>query len=87
MAGLDPAIHRNKKAGSDPGLFSLMSYRRIVIASQRVRANARPDDWLREAIHNLSATPSGLLRRFAPRNDGAEGVCRYSAASFASSAG
>jgi hypothetical protein len=29
-------------------------YDALVIASQRVRANARPDDWRREAIH-LSA--------------------------------
>jgi hypothetical protein len=41
MAGLDPAIHdekKNKKAGSDPGLFSI----RHSGARQRVGAPRRP---------------------------------------------
>jgi hypothetical protein len=29
-----------------------------------------PDDKLREAIHFSTARKNGLLRRFAPRNDG-----------------
>jgi hypothetical protein len=31
-----------------------------------------PDDRLREAIHSQSNGDNGLLRRFAPRNDGTE---------------
>src|ERR1700689_2578622 len=40
-----------------------------VIASQRSRECA-PDDRLRDAIHEATKSKSGMLRRFAPRNDG-----------------
>jgi hypothetical protein len=40
-----------------------------VIASQRGRREAPPDDKLREAIHISAQRKNGLLRRFAPRND------------------
>jgi len=36
----------------------------IVIASQRVGANAPPDDELREAIHSFFPMRDGLLRRY-----------------------
>jgi hypothetical protein len=43
-----------------------------MIAASSLRANGSrecaPDDRLREAIHGCNET--GLLRRFAPRNDG-----------------
>jgi hypothetical protein len=45
------------------------SYQAIVIASQRVRADARPHDRLREAIQKRRRQRSGLLRCYAPRND------------------
>jgi hypothetical protein len=34
------------------------------------RRKAPPDDRLREAIHGATGSKNGLLRRFAPRNDG-----------------
>jgi len=44
------------------------------LAPPSLRANGSrecaPDDRLREAIHSQSSGDNGLLRRFAPRNDG-----------------
>src|SRR5260370_24983632 len=55
------------------GVARIRTY--VDIQTSSLRANGSrecaPDDRLREAIHGAAQRKNGLLRRFAPRNDGA----------------
>jgi hypothetical protein len=59
-----------------PGRRRIQSRRRSLSTSLRANGSREcaPDDKLREAIHLASPQKNGLLRRFAPRNDGGIGV-------------